>query len=253
MSETDNFIGQFLYYPGRLPPDLPPPEWARGAREVWMNTKDDLRIHGLWWDKPAGEPVILFLHGNAQEVYSWSLIYEEFSKLQYRLLLIDYRGYGKSQGKPFEEGLYLDGRAALEWLYEQGIKEHEIIVFGKSLGGAIACEISQQLKLKALILESTFTSLQNIASGLFPFLPADLNLKRNYSSIEKVGNLHCPVLVIHGEMDELIPLQDGIKLFEAVPEPKELYLVPGAGHNDVSLIGGDQYVQRIASFLRRKI
>lgn len=252
MSIIDSFIGQHLYYPGRLPPDLPPPEWARGAREVWITARDGLRIHGLWWDEPAGGPVILFLHGNAQEVYSWSLVHEELSKLGCRLLLIDYRGYGKSQGKPFEAGLYLDGKAALDWLYEQRIKESEIIVFGKSLGGAVACEISQGLKIRAIVLESTFTSLKNIASRLFPFLPADLFLRKSYASLEKVVNLNCPVLAIHGEMDELIPLEDGINLFEACPEPKEIYIVPGAGHNDVSLVAGDQYIQRIASFLRSK-
>lgn len=133
----DDEIERFLYYPDPLPPDMPPPRWAEGSREVWMNTEDGLRIHGLWWPEPAGRPAILFLHGNAQEVYSWSLVRQDLAALECRMLLIDYRGYGKSQGEPGEAGLYADGRAALGWLAGEGIAQGDIVVFGKSLGGPL--------------------------------------------------------------------------------------------------------------------
>lgn len=250
MSGLQQMVNQFLYYPGPLPPDLPPPQWAGGAEEVWIKTGDGVMIHGLWWPHPAGEPVILFLHGNAQEVYSWSLVHQELAPLNYRLLLIDYRGYGKSKGEPTEAGLYLDGQAALQWLQDQGVSASEIVVFGKSLGGGVACEITQGLELKALILESTFSSLGSVAAKLFPIPFVERVLKKSYTSITKIPEMRCPVLIIHGDRDELIPFQEGEKLFNAAPYPKELYIVHGAGHNDVSMTAGAQYIMRIADFLK---
>ncbi len=240
---------RFLYYPDRLPADLPPPPWAAGSKEVWMECADGVRIHGLWWAEPEGAPAILFLHGNAQEAYSWSLVRRELEPLGCRMLLIDYHGYGKSGGKPHEKGLYLDGEAALRWLAETGVSPEETVVFGKSLGGAVACEIARDRPLRALILESTFTSLSSVARRLFPFLPRGVPLGESYASLEKIGRVRCPVLVIHGDRDELIPVEEGLELYRAAPEPKELYIVPGAGHNDVSMMAGDGYAHRIAAFL----
>lgn len=216
-----------------------------------MECEDGVKIHGLWWAEPAGGPVILFLHGNAQEVYSWSLVHQELTPLGCRLLLIDYHGYGKSGGEPHESGLYLDGLAALDWLARRDIEESEIVVFGKSLGGAVACEISQDREFKAIVLESTFTSLRGMASKLFPVLPPGIPLGEKYASIEKIPRIRCPLLLIHGEMDELIPAVEGRALYDAAPEPKELFIVPGAGHNDVSMVAGPEYARRIAAFLER--
>jgi fermentation-respiration switch protein FrsA (DUF1100 family) len=240
---------KFLYYPDRLPPDLPPPHWAGKAKEVWMRCEDGVDIHGLWWDEPEDGPAVLFLHGNAQEVYSWSLVHRELAPLGCRLLLIDYHGYGKRGGEPHEAGLYLDARAALKWLGDQGLEDGEIIVFGKSLGGGVACEIAQDRPFKALILESTFTSLAGVAMNLFPFLPPGVNLGESYHSLSKLQRVRCPVMVIHGDEDELIPVREGLTLYETAPEPKELYLVKGAGHNDVSMVAGPDYARRIATFL----
>ena len=249
MKGLDSLTRKFLYYPDRLPLDMPPPRWAGNAEEVWMDCEDGVRIHGLWWSEPEGAPVILFLHGNAQEVYSWSLVQQELAPAGCRLLLIDYHGYGKSGGEPHEAGLYLDGKASMRWLHERGVEDPDIVVFGKSLGGGLACEIAQGRELKALVLESTFTSLRRVARKLFPFLPPGVPLGEVYDSISKLPSTRCPVLVIHGEMDELIPVGEGLDLYAAAPEPKELYLVPGAGHNDVSMVAGQAYAHRIAGFL----
>jgi len=240
---------KFLYYPDRIPLDLPPPHWARDAEEVWMECPDGVKIHGLWWGEPEGAPVILFLHGNAQEVYSWSLVREDLAPLGTRLLLVDYHGYGKSGGSPSEQALYLDGETALLWLMERGVPEEDVIVFGKSLGGAVACHLARGRRLRALILESTFTSLRAVARKLFPFLPENTPLGEEYRSLEKIGATRSPVLVIHGDADELIPLEEGLRLYEAAPTPKDLYVVRGAGHNDVSLVAGREYHLRIARFL----
>jgi fermentation-respiration switch protein FrsA (DUF1100 family) len=240
---------KYLYYPDRIPQDLPPPRWAGNAEEVWMECEDGINIHGLWWPEPYEGPVILFLHGNAQEVYSWSLVHQELAPLGCRLLLIDYHGYGKSRGEPHEAGLYMDGRAAMAWLQGKGFGDGDIIIFGKSLGGGVACEIAQDRKLKALILESTFTSLASVARNLFPFLPLGIPLGERYDSAAKLPRARCPVIIIHGERDELIPVQEGMDLYRVAPEPKDLYLVAGASHNDVSILAGPEYTNHIASFL----
>jgi pimeloyl-ACP methyl ester carboxylesterase len=217
---------------------------------VRISCDGGVNIHALWWDEPKGAPVVLFLHGNAQEAYSWSLVRGELQPLGCRMLLPDYRGYGKSGGEPSEEALYADGRACLRWLQERGVGGSDTVVFGKSLGGAVACEIARGRDLRALILESTFSSLASVAHHLFPGLPAGTELPESYASIDKVAELRCPVLVIHGDRDELIPLEDGLALYEAAPQPKRLWVVEGAGHNDVSLVAGEAYAERIAAFLR---
>jgi fermentation-respiration switch protein FrsA (DUF1100 family) len=252
MSGTDGMsemVRKLLYYPDRLPREMPPPHWAGACEEVWLSCADGVEIHGLWWPEPAGAPVILFFHGNAQEVYSWSPVRDDLEALGCRMLLVDYHGYGKSGGEPHEAGLYLDGRAALDWLAQQGVGDGEIVVFGKSLGGAVACEIAPGRRFRALVLESTFTSLESVARKLFPVLPGGLELEERYASIEKIGKASCPVLIIHGDRDELIPTREGLRLFEVSPSPKELYLVAGAGHNDVSYVAGGEYARRIADFL----
>lgn len=220
---------------------------------MWMTAADGVRIHGLWWPEPAGRPAVLFLHGNAQEVYSWSLVREDLAALECRMLLIDYHGYGKSGGRPGEEALYADGRAALEWLSGQGVAAGETVVFGKSLGGAVACEIARGAKPAGLVLESTFTSLASVARSLFPFAPAYSPHGSTYDSINRLSGIECPVLVIHGDMDMLIPFDEGEALFEAAREPKEMFAVRGAGHNDVSMVAGDAYGRRIREWLDRAL
>ncbi len=245
----EDIASRYLYYPDPIPRDMPPPQWAAGAREVWINTEDGVRIHGLWWLAPEGRPTILFLHGNAQEVYSWSLVREDLAALECGMLLIDYRGYGKSEGEPGEAGLYADGRGALEWLRREGIRAGETMVFGKSLGGAVACEIARGVDLKGLILESTFTSLASVARNLFPFARGYAPADTAYNSLTKLPEIQCGLMVIHGDADMLIPVGEGEALFEAAGEPKELLVVRGAGHNDVSMVAGSVYGQRIREWL----
>lgn len=241
---------EFLYYPEKIPREMPPPPWTpAGATEVWMDDEDGVKIHGLWWDEPAGRPAVLFLHGNAQEVFSWSLVREDLDPLACRMLVVDYHGYGKSEGEPSETGLYMDGRAALAWLESKGIPASDTVVFGKSLGGAVACEIARGKGLRGLVLESTFTSLASVAKSLFPFAPSYVPEARVYDSVSKMAEIDCPVLVIHGDVDALIPFDEGQRLFEAAREPKEMLVVRGAGHNDVSIVAGDAYGRRIRDWL----
>jgi pimeloyl-ACP methyl ester carboxylesterase len=245
----EQLFEELLYYPDRLPATLPPPRWASGAREVWMEADDGVTIHGLWWPEPEDRPAVLFLHGNAQEVYSWSLVHQDLAGLDCRLLLIDYHGYGKSGGRPHEAGLYADGRAALRWLEDNGVPAADTLIFGKSLGGAVACHVARGLEVKGLILESTFTSLASVARNLFPFAGGYTPDEGVYNSIEKLPRIQCPLLIIHGDGDALIPVEEGLALYEAANQPKELIIVEGAGHNDVSLCAGDRYGASLRNWL----
>lgn len=250
MSADEDPVSRFLYYPDRVPEDMPPPPWVpAGAEEVWMTAEDGVRVHGLWWPEPAGHPAVLFLHGNAQEVFSWSPVREDLQALECRMLLIDYHGYGKSGGRPSEVGLYADGRAALGWLSRNGIADGQTVIFGKSLGGGVACEIARGRKLKGLVLESTFTTLASVARHLFPFAPEYSPPAGAYNSLSKLPEISCPVLVIHGDRDALIPFSEGLALFKAANEPKELFVVEGAGHNDVSMVAGPAYGETISRWM----
>lgn len=242
-------LERFLYYPERIPGDAPLPYWARGAQEIWVTTEDGVKVHGLWWDEPAGAPVVLFFHGNAQDVFQWSPVHDELAPLECRMLLMDYPGYGKSEGEPSEKALYSDGRAALQWLRDNGVDDGDIVVFGKSLGGAVACGVCPGLTLRGLVLESTFTSLLAVSKDLFPFMQGELPSEDVYHSAARIKDIHCPVLVVHGDADALIPVSEGLELFEAANEPKELVIVRGAGHNDVSLVGGEAYAAHIRQWL----
>jgi uncharacterized protein len=249
VSDLSRLVRNYLYFPEKIPMHEPPPLWAGNAQEVWMQCRDGIRIHGLWWNTPPDAPAILFLHGNAQDVYSWSPVNQELKGTGCRMLLIDFHGYGKSGGEPCEQCLYMDGEAAMQWLNEHGIEDEDVIVFGKSLGGGVACEIARNHGIRALILESTFTSLARVGRNLFPFLPPGLDLGEVFDNIVKVRACSCPVMVIHGDCDDLIPVAEGMDLYDAAPGPKDIYLVAGAGHNDVSLVAGPDYVRRISAFL----
>jgi fermentation-respiration switch protein FrsA (DUF1100 family) len=245
---------RFLYHPTVLGEDAPLPPWARGAREVWLDAADCNRIHGLHWPAPEGRPTMLYFHGNAQSVFEWSLVAEDLAPLEVGLLLVDYPGYGKSSGSPSEDGLYAAGRAALGWLTAgAGVPEERVVVFGKSLGGGVATEVVRDRGgLLGLVLESAFRSVPSVAARLLPMIPAGAMMRaERYESAARMDAIHVPVLVIHGTEDDLIPVSEGRALFEAAGEPKELFLVEGAGHNDVSLVAGRSYGERLRRWLDR--
>ena len=159
-------------------------------------------------------------------------------------LLFDYRGYGRSEGKPSEEGLYLDGEAAWRWAAE---RRQPVILYGESLGGAVAIELAVRHPPALLVAQSTFTSLREMAAATVPF--GGLLARQRFSSLEKIRRVAAPVLIVHGDRDELVPYEMGRRLFEAAPGPKQLLTIPGAGHNDVLHRAGAQIAHRIRRLL----
>jgi pimeloyl-ACP methyl ester carboxylesterase len=244
-------VRKFLYYATRTPADEPPPPYVRGAREAWIDAAGGDRVHALYWPAAAGRPTILFFHGNAQTVFEWALIRDELAPLACGLLLLDYPGYGKSGGSPSEEALYDAGRAAWDWLAgAEKIPAQKIVIFGKSLGGGVAAEIALGRRPLGLILESTFTSIPAVLRNLIPFLPAGILPKSEvYDTAAKLPRIAAPVLVVHGARDSLIPVREGHALFAAANEPKRLYLVDGADHNDVAWTAGPAYGDTLRAWL----
>jgi len=246
----DELIQRFLYYPERLPADAPLPVYARGAREVFLDAADGNRVHALVWPAAPGRPTILFLHGNAQSVFEWALVREDLADLDCGLFLLDYPGYGKSTGRPTEASLYAAGRAALAWLAGEGVPPARTVVMGKSLGGGVAGEIAQDADLAGVVLESTFRSIPHVLARLLPMIPAGVEFKgERYDTAAKIGKIRAPVLVVHGTRDDLIPVEEGRALYELAREPKALYLVPGAGHNDVAMVAGPEYGRTLREWL----
>jgi len=199
--------------------------------------------------------VVLYLHGNGSNVGANVEHANRFHRLGFSVFPIDYRGYGKSQGDfPSESRVYEDAEVAWDYLVKQrGIHPNQIYIYGHSLGGAIAIDLAvRHPEAAGLIVEGSFTSvgaMVDFQKGLFWMFPTNFLLTQRFDSLSKVDRLQMPVLFIHGTADSVVPAQMSKKLFDAAPEPKQLYMVPDGGHNNVAEIGGAEYLQRLSQFL----
>lgn len=238
----------FIFFP-ETHLDYTPNELNMGYKEVYFPTEDGERLHG-WFFPLKGEcPVILFCHGNAGNISHRLENVGLLLRENLQVFLFDYRGYGKSSGSPSERGIYLDGLAAYDYLVEkERISPASIIPFGRSLGAAVALEISLKRKARSLIVESAFTSARDVARSTPLFFPVSYLLPAHYNNLEKIGRVRVPKLIIHGEADEIIPFSMGPKLFEAATAPKFFLPLEGAGHNDTFIVGGMRYFKAFARF-----
>ena len=245
----DRLVDRMVFHPTRGV-DLRPEQVGLVGEEVFLETQDGVRIHGFWLPAEGATRALLFLHGNAGNASHRLPNAAELVALGTSVLLLDYRGYGLSEGTPSEAGTYLDAQAGLAHLVtERGFAENRILVFGRSLGGAVAVDLVQDRDLAGLILESTFTSLPDMARSLLPF--AAPLVRGRFDSESKVARLRTPLLVFHGDRDEIVPYRLGEKLFEVAPEPKAFETIVGAGHNATTQVGGRPYFERIRRFLDR--
>jgi len=222
--------------------------------DVNITASDGAKIHG-WYVPGEGRVTLLWFHGNAGNIsHRVNNIMWLNRILGVNIMIIDYRGYGRSQGKPSEDGLYQDAEAAIEFLVsERGVNpETELVLFGRSMGAAVAVEMAVRHRVRAVILESGFTSVRDMAQRIYPFLPMSLLIhavEARYDTISKVGNVNAPVMVLHGDRDEIVPFKLGEELFEAASEPKVFYRIRGAGHNDTYYVGGEPYFQALKEFV----
>jgi fermentation-respiration switch protein FrsA (DUF1100 family) len=246
------FQRKIMYYPHKLDKDFEFPLYVPQLEEVFITCDDGYTIHGLFTPASENKPTLLIFHGNAGNITHRDFLLRGFNTLGYSALLIDYHGYGKSEGTPSEKNLYRDGKAALEWLRkEKNRKPEDIVLFGKSLGSGVAIELATQHSFKGLILESAFTSIVSVARSHFPYncFPVSLMLLDTYDNSTKISEIHSPVFIRHGTEDTIIDKREGEKLFEQANMPKELYLIEGADHNNMHFHNPQSYWTTIAAWL----
>jgi fermentation-respiration switch protein FrsA (DUF1100 family) len=221
------------------------------AEEVRLDS-DGVSIHGFYLPSLRPRPqsrAILFLHGNAGNASHRLPNAAQLAQLGADVLLIDYRGYGMSEGTPSESGAYVDARAGLSHLIEErGIPERRILLFGRSLGGAVAVDLARNRGLAGVILESTFTSIADVARGMIG-TPLAYLVRGRFDSASKIGQIHAPLLFFHGDDDRVIDYRLGRRLYALAPEPKQFETILGAGHNNTVEVGRRAYFARIAQFL----
>ncbi|MBS1115239.1 MAG: alpha/beta hydrolase [Nitrospirae bacterium] len=217
--------------------------------EVSLTTKDGVFITGWYIPAKDEKGVLLFCHGNAGNVSDRLDSIKIFHDLGQSILIFDYRGYGRSGGTISEKGTYLDAEAAWDYLIRvKHRSSRDIIIFGRSLGGAVAAETALRKDPAGLILESTFMSIPAIAGKYYPWLPVSLIARYRYATVDKIGLIKCPKLIIHSQKDEIIPFQHGKKIYEKAAPPKEFLEIRG-GHNDGFLLSGDTYTEGLKRFL----
>jgi fermentation-respiration switch protein FrsA (DUF1100 family) len=239
-------VDRFVYYP--MP--YPQGEWElqsrAGAQDLWLTTADGIRLNAWWFPKPDSHFAILFLHGNAGNVTHRIDHAHAITSAGSSVLIVDYRGYGKSNGHPSERGLRLDAAAGYEGLLQLGYAPNRIILHGESLGTAVAAELASRRPCAGLVLESPLVSLSKMAGTVLPVIGP--LLARGFDTERIIRQVRVPLLVIHGEADEIVPFSQSQLVFAAANQPKEFWRIPGAHHNDLLYIAGDEYIPHLRRF-----
>ncbi len=249
------FENRIIYYPSPFPEGM----WDAKSRgleveDVYFKTDDGLRLHGWYVPAPTPNPkasaTFLFFHGNAGNITHRLENVQLLRERGWNVFIFDYRGYGKSEGKPTEKGIYLDSLAAYEFLRkDKKVPVERLFLFGRSLGGVCAVHVAASRPAAGIILESTFTSARDMAREMFPILPVAPFIRTKFDSIQKISNIKIPKLFLHAPEDSIVPYSLGRKLFESAPEPKSFYDIIGADHNDALYAGGEKYFQAIEDFV----
>lgn len=248
------FEDSLLFFPSPWPRGFPEAQELSGrvgvpVEECWIPTVNGLRLHAWWCRPPGARAVLLLFHGNAGNLADRAELMLALAALPAQVMVLDYRGYGRSQGRPSERGLYADGTAAWRYLTEEReVAPERIVLLGKSLGGAVAVELATRVRPAGLVVQSSFTSVPEMAAVHYPFVPRAL-IRNRFDSAAKIGDVSCPVLVVHSTGDEIVPYEMGRRLFELAPEPKRFLEIDGATHNETWVLGGERWRQAIARFV----
>ncbi len=233
----------FVFFPERRLVATPA-DFGLPYEEVSFRAEDGVPLHGWFVPGDEGAPALLFFHGNAgnisHRIHNLRLFRE---RLGVSVFIFDYRGYGKSEGTPSEKGTYADARGALAWMKERGWERERILYFGRSLGAGVATQLALEAPPAGLVLETPFPSIAAMGRRHYPGLFAVLgwSVQSRYDTLEKIGQIHAPLLVFQGSADTIVPPEMARQVYEAANEPKQLHLIPGAGHNDTLDHGVEDY------------
>jgi len=239
--------GRFLYFPLRRL-DAKPADYRLRSEELRLTTSDGVRLHG-WWIHGGGRRVVLLFHGNAGNISHRLDRAKLFvDRLGVDLFLVDYRGYGLSDGRPSELGLYRDGFAIYDAARKRGFPPARLVLLGESLGCAVAVEVALARPCAGVALETPFLSVPALARKHYPFVPGFL-IQSRYDTESKIARVTQPKLLVAGGLDDIAPAAHARRLFELAKPPKELLVVPGAGHNDTYVAGGEKYLAVWRRFL----
>lgn len=240
----------FIFFPDKTIFETPA-EIGLAFEDLYLLTSDGVKINGWFVPYPGAQVTLLWFHGNAGNLSNRvdQLRYLH-QALKVHILMIDYREYGRSEGQVTEEGTYRDALTSYDYLLTRSdLDPARIVVFGQSLGAAVAVELAVQRRVVGLILEAPFTSVQDMARAAMPYLPIGPLLSTRYDSLSKIHRVEIPLLIMHGDRDEIVPYSQGRRIFEAAREPKTFYTISGAGHNDTYEVGGRAYFEAIARFI----
>ena len=215
--------------------------------EVFIDTEDGEKLYGYFLPaKNETDKAIIYLHGNAQNVGDWWLAPAEIQKyMNVNALIVDYRGYGKSTGTPSVKGVNHDAAAMYKYLISRDFKPENISIYGRSMGGAVGIELATKVQIKSITVQSSFLSLRKIARDLYPLIPKILIQEKHWDSEKFIKSIKVPVLISHGDKDEIIPISHSHELFKLANEPKKLIVLKGSSHNDVSSYFNNEYFQTI--------
>jgi len=243
------FENSLVYLPTRYPQGNwnPPGLWFEDAQ---FQATDGTQLHGWYVPHPEPRAVVLFAHGNGGNLSGRADVLRLFhNDLKVSVLIFDYRGYGKSEGKPYERGVLSDARAARAWLAKRtGVSEQDIVLFGRSLGGAVAVDMAAHDGARGLILESTFTSLPEVAAVHYPWLPTRWLMSNRFDSEAIIADYPGPLLQSHGTADTVVPFELGRRLFESAQGKKEFHEIPHGDHNELP---GREYYLQLDAFLNK--
>ena len=234
------------YYPLKYPSGFWELQKTLHAEDVWLVTSDGVRLHAWFVMAPQASLVTLYFHGNAGNVTHRFQPIREITAAGSSVLMLDYRGYGKSRGSPSEHGLYADADAGYLYLMDNGYSAVHIVLQGESLGTAVAVDLASRKECAGVVLEAAFTSGSDVANTVLPVIGP--LVFRGFDSKSKIANIRAPLLFFHGDRDEIIPLKLGRRLFEAASEPKWFVEVPRAGHNDLVETPGSTYRESLHEF-----
>jgi fermentation-respiration switch protein FrsA (DUF1100 family) len=244
--------GSLVYFPNVAREHIATPAaYGMSYEDAAIVTEDGETLHAWWIPAEGARGTVLLFHGNAGNISHRIEYARMFRTLGYSTLLAEYRGYGKSTGSPSEEGTYRDASASWRWLATQkGVSGSDIVVFGESLGGAVACWLAARERPRALVLASTFTSVPDLGAEVYRFLPVRLLSRFRYNTRECLSQVEAPVLIAHSPRDDIVPHAHGRRLYEAAREPKQFLELAG-GHNDGFIFTRAEWVKALGEFLDR--